>query len=119
MDRETYEKLKERWPEKPGRSVDPSQTRIDKVLLATEGHEYVPCKTCGGKGAVPVEGKRGEVEPCGVCKGEGRLPTFDTLQELTFDVERAWIAQGNRLIVVCESDKRGAIDRARIRKHVD
>lgn len=114
MDRETFEKLRERWPEKGGRSVDPGETRIDVVVFASGGHEYKPCKDCKGKGA---SGEPGKEKKCKTCKGRGRVAIYDALTEVSFKVERSWVTQGNRLILACESGKQSRIERTRIRKH--
>ena len=126
MDRETKAALKEKWPPKEGRSVDPAATRIDHVGLMTQGHEYRRCGECKGRGVVDKDGKPFpadvavgpdvKTKPCKPCKGTGRIPTYDTLQEVWFGVGDAYITQGNRLVLICTAEQASKVDRQRIRE---
>ena len=53
---------------------------------------------------------------CGTCKGAGRIPTHDTLQEVSFGVAESYITRGNRLILICTSERTSKVDRQRIRE---
>ena len=126
MDRETKEALKKKWPPKEGRSVDPAETRIDHIVLCTQGHEYKPCGECKGRGVIDEEGKPFLPDvavgpdtmtlPCSKCKGAGRIPTHDTLQEVSFGVAESYITRGNRLILICTREQASKVDRQRIRE---
>lgn len=126
MDRETKAALKEKWPPKEGRSVDPAATRIDHIVLCTQGHEYKPCGECKGRGVVDKDGKPFPADvavgpdvvtkSCGKCKGSGRVPTHDTLQEVSFGVAESYITRGNRLILICTAEQASKVDRVRIRE---
>ena len=108
MNEKRLHALKRHYPEKL-----PMPVRIDTVVLATEGAKTRLCMRCKGTGARPDE------KLCPICMGKGQVVVQEEVNLVAFEVNRCYLTKGNRLIVLCEGDKKAKTEQVIVDPRVE